>query len=69
MVPNEDRRPRREMLLALDDFEAYAGGEGHCVLEGAGGGPLRYAMAADETEENGGDDAVGRADEEAGVGH
>ena len=56
------------MLLALDDFEAYAGGEGHCVFEGAGGGPLGYAVPADETKEEGGDDAVSSADEEAGIG-
>ena len=45
-----------------------ARGPRHGVVEGAGDGPLADAVLADETEGEGGEDAVGGAEDEAAVG-
>ena len=68
MVPDQHARPRIEVLFARDDFELDARRPGHGVLEGARDGPLADAVAADEAEEEGGEDPVGGAENEAAVG-
>lgn len=68
VVADEDHGPRGEVLGAGDDVEADAGGEPHGEVEGAGGGPLRDAVVAEEAEVEAREDAVGGAEEEAGVG-
>ena len=68
MVPDQDARSCAEVLFPGDDFEADSGGPSHGVVEGAGDGPLGDAVGVEEAEEEGGEDAVGGAEEEAAVG-
>ena len=68
VVPDEHARSRAQVFRARDDFEADARGPGHGVVEGARDGPLADAVLADEAEGEGGEDAVGGAEEEAAVG-
>ena len=58
VVPDQHARSRAEMVLARDDFEMYARRPGHGVVESSGDGPLADAVLADETEGEGGEDAV-----------
>ena len=67
MVPDDHARPRGQMLCALYDFEAHARAEGHGVFEGARGGPLGEAGFSEQAEGEGGEDAVGGAEEEGPV--
>lgn len=57
-----------EVLLALDDDEADAGGVAHDEVEGAGDGPLGETVFAEQAEGDRGEDAVGGTEEERGVG-
>lgn len=68
VVPNQHARSRVEVLLARDDVEADARGQGHGVAESARDGPLADAVLADEAQSEGGEDAVGGAEDEAAVG-
>lgn len=68
MISNQHTRPRLQILLPLDDLKAYARGKRHSVFEGAGGGPLGDAVVTEGAEEEGGEDAVGGAEEEGAVG-
>ena len=68
VVPDQDAGSCAEVLASGDDFEADARGPEHGVVEGAGDGPLADAVGAGEAEEEGGEDAVGGAEEEAAVG-
>lgn len=68
MVPDQHARSSVQIFLAGDDFEMDARGPRHGVVEGAGDGPLADAVLADETEGEGGEDAVGGAEDEAAVG-
>ena len=68
MIPNQHTRPRLQILLPLDDLKAYARGKRHSVFEGAGGGPLGDAVVTEGAEEEGGEDAVGGAEDEGAVG-
>lgn len=67
VVGDEDGGPGPQVLLALDDVEAHAGRVAHHPLEAARRGPLRDAAVADEAEDDGGDDAVGRAEDQGAV--
>jgi len=68
MVPDNDHRSGSgQMFLSLDDDEADASGVAHDEVEGAGHGPLGEAVLAEETEEEGGKDAVAGAEEEGQV--
>ena len=67
MVGDEDGRARRQVLLALD-LEVHAGRQPHEPLEAAARGPLRDAAVAAEPQDDGGDDAVGGAEQEREVG-
>ena len=55
-------------MLPLDDFKPYARSPSHGVVEGSRDGPLADAVLAGEAEEEGGEDAVGGAEDEAAVG-
>ena len=68
MVTDDDARACVEMLSAGDDVEFHARGEAHAELEGAGGQVLGQAVFANKAEEDGDDDAIGRADEKGEVG-
>lgn len=68
VVSDQHARPRGEVFGALDDVESDPRGESHGVVEGAGGGPLGDAVAAEQAEEEGGEDAVGGAEDEGAVG-
>ena len=68
VVPNQHARPRSQILLPRDDFEVDARRPAHGVVEGSGDGPLADAVLADETEGEGGEDAVGGTEDEAAVG-
>ena len=69
VVADDDHRSLAgQVLLAVDDDEADAGGVAHDEVKGTGGGPLGESVLADEAEGYGGEDAVGGADEEGGVG-
>lgn len=68
VVPYQHAGSRGQVFLAGDDFEMDARGPGHGVVESAGDDPLADAVFADETEGQGGKDAVGGAEEEAAVG-
>lgn len=68
VVPYQHTRSRGQIFLAGDDFEVYARGPGHGVVESSGDGPLADAVLAEETEGQGGEDAVGGAEEQAAVG-
>lgn len=67
VVPDEDGGAGAQVLLALDDLELHAGRVPHHPLEAARRGPLRHAAVPGEAEDDGGDDAVGRAEEEGAV--
>jgi hypothetical protein len=67
MVTDQHGGPSLKVFLAADD-ELYTCGVLHGVFEGAGDGPLGEAGVADGAEEEGGDDAVDGAGEEAEVG-
>lgn len=58
MVANEDRRPGREVLGALDNVELYAGCIPHNPFETACGGPLRDPAVAYEPKKNGCNHAI-----------
>ena len=68
VVTDQHAGARAEVLAALDDVAGDAGCEGHGVVEGAGGGPLRDAVVAEEAEGEGGEDAVEGAEDEGAVG-
>ena len=68
MVADDDAGASVQVLPARDDVEFHAGGEAHAELEGAGGQVLGEAVLADEAEEDGGDGAIGSADEKGEVG-
>ena len=68
VVPDQHARSRVEVLPARDDFEMDPRRPGHGVVEGAGDRPLADAVLADETEGEGGEDAVCGAEDEAAVG-
>ena len=56
------------MFPAGNNVKVDARRPGHGVVEGAGDGPLADAVLADEAEDEGGEDAVGGAEDEAAVG-
>lgn len=68
MVPHKNRRTGIKVFPAGEDFETHADEEGHCVFEGAGGGPLGGVVGADEAEGEGGEDTVEGAEGEGEVG-
>lgn len=57
-----------EVVGAGDDVEAGEGGEVHEVVEGAGGGVLRYSRVGGEAEDERGEDAVEGAEGKGAVG-
>ena len=68
VVPYQHARSRVEIFLAVDDFEMYARCQGHGVVESSGGGPLADSVPAEEAQDEGGEDAVCSAENEAAVG-
>lgn len=68
MVSDQHARSFIQILLPGDDFETYARSPCHSVVERSRDGPLADAMLANETEGEGGDDAVGGTKEQAAVG-
>lgn len=52
MVPNKDRWPGGEMLLAFNNVKVYTGCIPHDPLEAARGGPLRHPSVADQAQDN-----------------
>ena len=68
MVPYQHAGSRGQVFLPRDDFETYARSPSHGVLEGSGDGPLADAVFAEEAEGQGGEDAVGSAEDQAAVG-
>ena len=68
VVPDQHARSRAQILLPRDDLKVYARRPRHGVVECSRDGPLADAVLADETEGEGGDDAVGGAEDKAAVG-
>ena len=68
MIPYKHRWPRSQVLFAYDNLKAHTGGKTHGEFECAGGSPLGDAVVADETEEDGGKEAITGTDDETGVG-
>lgn len=67
VVRDEDGGPGEEVLLSVNDLEARARSEAHGPPERTRGGPLYDVAVADETEDDGDDDSVRCAGNEAGV--
>lgn len=68
VVADKDSRARgSEDIVRILNDELNTGGVKHEVVEGATDSPLRDALLADEGEENGGKDTVGRNNEERDV--
>lgn len=67
VVGDEDGRAGGEVVVAFD-LEVDAGRQAHEPFEAAACGPLRDAAVAEEPEDDGGEDAVGGAEEEREVG-
>ena len=67
VVANEDGRAGGEELFALDNVEGDAGGEAHHPFEAASGGPLGDTAVAGEPEDDGGNYAVGSAQEKRAI--
>ena len=67
VVSDEDAGSCVEEFLPRDDVEMYACHPGHGVLKGSRDGPLADAVFADEAQGEGGEDAVGGAEDEAAV--
>lgn len=57
-----------EIFFALDDDKADTRSVTHNEVEGAGDGVLGEAVLADDAKGEGGEDAIGGAEEEGGVG-
>ena len=68
VVPDQHTRSRAQVLPARDNFEMDAREQRHGVVEGSRDGPLADSVLADKTEGEGGEDAVGGAEDEAAVG-
>ena len=68
MIPHQDTRPRVQILRPGNNLKSYAGEVAHRVFEGARGGPLADAVVAEQAEGQGGEHAVGGAEEEREVG-
>ena len=68
VVSDEDCWPRFQMLLARDDCEAHAGGQGHGVFKRSARGPLCDSVLADKTKGYGGKNTVEGAYDEAAIG-
>lgn len=56
------------MFFARDNGEADACREGHCILERTCDKMLRQKMGVEEAERQRDDDAIGSAEDEAGIG-
>ena len=54
--------------MRIFNRERYAGRKAHYVLEAASGSPLGDSAIADETQQNGHEDAIAGAEHERGVG-
>lgn len=68
VISDEDSRTGgAEDVFGVVNVKDNARRQGHCVVEGAGGGPLRDALLADEGEDDGGKDAKDGADEQRDV--
>lgn len=69
MITDEHRRSRGlEVVVRILDFECYAGRKPHGKLESSRSGPLRDAVLAQRTEEDGNGSSVECADNEADIG-
>ena len=69
VVADKDSRARgSEDIVRILNDELNTGGVKHEVVKGATDSPLRDALLADEGEEDGGKDTVGRNNEERDVG-
>lgn len=68
VVSDQHARPRAQILPPRNDFETDARRPAHGVVERSGNGPLADAVHADEAEGEGGEDAVGGAEDKASIG-